>query len=46
MTNIEELKNIAERITGIPEEIEFDDKIVAAVEYRDKTVIDVVRKPI
>jgi citrate lyase subunit alpha/citrate CoA-transferase len=46
VTNIEELKNIAERITGIPEEIEFDDKIVAAVEYRDKTVIDVVRKPI
>lgn len=43
---IEQLKNIAESITGIPETIEFDDKIVAVVEYRDKTVIDVVKKPI
>lgn len=41
---IHELKEIAEEMTGIPEKIEFDDKIVAVVEYRDGTVIDVVRK--
>ncbi|TGE32220.1 citrate lyase subunit alpha [Desulfosporosinus sp. Sb-LF] len=42
---IEELKNIAERLTGKPEPIELTDKIVAIVEYRDGTVIDVVKKP-
>lgn len=31
-------------MTGVPEKIELDDKIVAVVEYRDGTVIDVVRK--
>lgn len=41
---IEELKEIAEKMTGRPEKIEFDDKIVAIVEYRDGTVIDLVRK--
>ncbi|MGC7872865.1 citrate lyase subunit alpha [Desulfosporosinus sp. SYSU MS00001] len=43
---IEELKNIAERLTGKPEPIEFTDQVVAVVEYRDGTVIDVVRKPL
>ncbi|AFM39733.1 citrate lyase, alpha subunit [Desulfosporosinus acidiphilus SJ4] len=43
---IEELKNIAERLTGKPEPIELSDQIVAIVEYRDGTVIDVVRKPL
>jgi citrate lyase subunit alpha / citrate CoA-transferase len=41
---IEELKNIAEEMTGKPEKLQFDDKIVAVVEYRDGTVIDVVKK--
>ena len=41
---IDELKNIAEEITGVPGKIQTDDKIVAVVEYRDGTVIDVVRK--
>jgi len=41
---IEELKAIAEKLTGIPEKIEFEDKIVAIVEYRDGSVIDVVRQ--
>ncbi|NLM05209.1 MAG: citrate lyase subunit alpha [Clostridiales bacterium] len=41
---IEELKEMAEEMTGIPEKIQLDDKIVAVVEYRDGTVIDVVRK--
>ncbi|MGB9976786.1 citrate lyase subunit alpha [Thermovenabulum sp.] len=41
---IEELKNMAERLTGVPEKVEFDERIVAVVEYRDGTVIDVVRQ--
>lgn len=42
--SIEELKQVAEQMTGIPEPIQFSDTIVAVVEYRDGTVIDVVRK--
>lgn len=41
---IKELKTTAEKITGKPKEIEFSEDIVAVVEYRDGTVIDVVRK--
>ena len=41
---IEELKEVAEKLTGKPKEIESDDKIVAVIEYRDGTVIDVVKK--
>lgn len=41
---IDNLKRIAEEMTGVPEKIQTDDKIVAVVEYRDGTVIDVVRK--
>lgn len=41
---IDELKKAAEEMTGVPEKIEMDDKIVAVVEYRDGTVIDVVKK--
>ncbi len=40
---IDNLKNIAEEMTGVPEKIQTDDRIVAVVEYRDGTVIDVVR---
>lgn len=41
---IEELKNIAESITGVPNKINFSDEIIGIVEYRDGTVIDVLRK--
>lgn len=41
---INELKDLAESLTGRPENIKTSDKIVAVVEYRDGTVIDVVRK--
>jgi citrate lyase, alpha subunit len=41
---IEELKQKAEAITGKPEPIEFTDRIVGIVEYRDGTVIDVIRQ--
>ncbi len=42
---IKELKDLAENMTGKPEAIEFTDKIVAIVEYRDGTIIDVVKEP-
>lgn len=41
--DIKELKEVAEKITGKPKPIEFTDKIVAIVEYRDGTIIDTVR---
>ena len=41
---IEELKDEAERICGVPEKPKFTDKIVAAVKWVDGTVIDVVRE--
>jgi len=41
---IEELKNEAEKICGIPAKQKFDDEIVAVVKWVDGTVIDVVRK--
>lgn len=41
---INELKTMAEKMTGVPKPIELDDKIVAVVEYRDGTIIDVVKK--
>lgn len=41
---IQELKTLAESITGVPKPIEVSDDIVGVVEYRDGTVIDVIRK--
>ncbi|MGH4139206.1 citrate lyase subunit alpha [Clostridium sp.] len=41
---IKELKNLAESFTGIPEKPEFDEEIVGIVEYRDGTIMDVIRK--
>jgi citrate lyase subunit alpha/citrate CoA-transferase len=40
---IEELKNIADEIAGKPEKIELGEDIAAVVEYRDGTIIDVVK---
>lgn len=45
IVTIQELKEISEKLTGVPEKIEFTDRVVAVVEYRDGTVIDVVRQP-
>ncbi|MGL4402641.1 MAG: citrate lyase subunit alpha [Fusobacteriaceae bacterium] len=42
---IEELKAIALSMTGKEEPIQFEDKIVAVVQYRDGSVVDVLRKP-
>jgi citrate lyase subunit alpha/citrate CoA-transferase len=44
LMTIEELKEIAEKMTGVPEKLESSGEIVAVVEYRDGTVIDIVRK--
>lgn len=41
---IEELKAIADEMTGKEKEIEFEDKIVAVVQYRDGSIVDVLRK--
>jgi len=41
---INELKDEAERICGIPQAIEFEDKIIAAIKWVDGTVIDIVRQ--
>ncbi|MDR3543414.1 MAG: citrate lyase subunit alpha [Desulfosporosinus sp.] len=43
LMTIEELKTLAEKITGVPKGIKTSEKIVAVVEYRDGSVIDVVR---
>ena len=40
---IEELKARAERVAGKPEPLQFEERIVGLVEYRDGTIIDVVR---
>ena len=41
--DISELKNMAERVTGTPEDIEKGGRVVAKVEYRDGTIIDEIR---
>ena len=44
--DIHDLKSVAEGIAGNPERAHVGERIVAAVEYRDGTVIDVVRQTI
>ena len=41
---IQELKEEAERICGVPQPPQFTDKIIAAIKWVDGTVIDVVRQ--
>ncbi|MHB8073225.1 citrate lyase subunit alpha [Desulfosporosinus fructosivorans] len=43
LVSIDELKAMAERITGVPKGVQTLEKIVAVVEYRDGSVIDVVK---
>lgn len=43
-TTIEALAQRAQELTGKPKPIEFTDKVVAVVRYRDGSVIDVVRQ--
>lgn len=44
LKTIEELRDIAIKLTGEPKKIEFSDEIVAVVEYRDGSILDVIRK--
>lgn len=41
---IEDLQAEVEKIVGIEKKVEFTDKIVGLVEYRDGTIIDVIRQ--
>ncbi|MDS0526495.1 citrate lyase subunit alpha [Clostridium sp. SHJSY1] len=41
---IEELKEKAESVTGKPKAVEYGEKIVGLVEYRDGSIIDVIRE--
>jgi len=43
--DIKELRERAEKATGVPTPVKFDDKIVGLVEYRDGTILDVIRRP-
>lgn len=40
-----DLKRLAESYTGVPRPLEFEDRIVGLVEYRDGTIIDTIRQP-
>ncbi len=44
--SIEEMQKMAYDLTGKPKEIEVSDDVVAVVEYRDGSIIDVVRRPL
>lgn len=44
LITMDELLKKAEMILGKPKEIEFTDEVVAVVEYRDGSIIDVIRK--
>ena len=41
---IRELRDEIYAVTGVPKPIEFEDKVVALIEYRDGSIIDVVRQ--
>lgn len=44
LVSIQELQQLAESMTGVPKPIETGDKVTCIVEYRDGTVIDVIRE--
>ena len=44
LKTIEELRDIAYKIVGEPEKVEFEDRIVGIIEARDGTIMDVVRQ--
>ena len=41
---IQELKDKVDSTVGIPDKIKYDEKVVGIVEYRDGSIIDVIRK--
>lgn len=44
LVSIEELADIASKICGQPKPITYTDKVIALVEYRDGTIIDVIKQ--
>ena len=42
--DIRELRDEIYAVTGVPKALEFEDKVVGLIEYRDGSIIDVVRK--
>lgn len=44
LMTIEEMRDRAYAIAGKPDDVEFEDKVVALIEYRDGTILDVVRQ--
>ncbi|HQG45296.1 MAG TPA: citrate lyase subunit alpha, partial [bacterium] len=44
LKTIEELRDIAARLSGVPEKPQFTDRVVAVIEFRDGTLIDAVRE--
>lgn len=43
LVSIEHLRDLAYSLTGVPKPVETTDQVVCIVEYRDGTVIDVIR---
>jgi citrate lyase subunit alpha/citrate CoA-transferase len=41
---IEQMQQMAEKIVGKPKALEFTDRTVAMIEYRDGSLIDVVKE--
>ena len=41
---IEELRDKAYAISGVPDDVEFEDRVVGIIESRDGTILDVVRQ--
>ncbi len=44
LVSIDELQKRAEKIVGKPEEIQYTDRTVALVEYRDGTLVDAIKE--
>lgn len=44
MITMEKAREIAIKLVGTPKEIEFNEEVVAVVEYRDGSIIDVIKK--
>ena len=42
--DIRQLRDEIQAVTGVPRPVEFEDKVVGLIEYRDGSIIDVVRQ--
>ncbi len=46
LVSIHDLKKLAYELGGDPKPIKLSDEVIAVVEYRDGTIIDVIRRPL